>query len=199
MKEIILISSFVLTVFFLQAQSDIIYPLNDEVVISNCEIHNVFDNNRVYYTKDSVTLYVEASAINIRGTYIELNKAGNSLAINRVILEYFGLYEGQDYDYYQNLYKKSRKVKIAGTIITAIGLGTTTAGYLLGRSYAKSSHENAELVFWGGIVLVNIGMPLWVSGGIVSANNKKAMEIINHDAGLSLKATNNGIGLVYSF
>ncbi len=199
MKQIILISSLALMTFFIQAQSDIIYPINNDSVIFNCEIHNVFDNNRVYYTKNSITQYIEAGAINIHGTYIELNNTSSSLAINKHILKYSGLYKGQDFDYYQKLYKKSKKVKVAGTIITAIGLGTTTAGYFLGRSYASSSPENAELIFWGGIVLVNIGMPLWISGGIVSSNNKKAMEIINRGTSLSLKATNNGIGLVFSF
>jgi len=135
----------------------------------------------------------------LRGAYIELNKTSSSLAINRVLLEYSGLYNGQDYDHYQRLYKSYNKVKITGTIITIIGLGTITAGYLFGRSPAGMLSENDELIFWGGIVLVNIGMPLWISGGIVSSNNKKAMEIINRDTSLSLRPTTNGIGLVFSF
>jgi len=199
MKQIILISFLTLTTLFLQAQSDIIYPKNNESVIFNCEIHNVFDNTRVYYTKDSVTQHIEASAINLRGTYIELNKTSSSLAINRVILEYSGLYKDQDYDYYQRLYKSNRKVKIAGTIITAIGLGTVTAGYLMSRTVAGGTSTNGETIFWGGIVLINIGMPLWISGGIVSSNNKKAMEIIKRDVNLSFGTTSSGVGLVFRF
>ena len=54
-------------------------------------------------------------------------------------------------------------------------------------------------IFFGGTIVLSVGIPLWISGGIKASNNQKAMEIINRKTNLSFEATNNGVGLVLSF
>jgi hypothetical protein len=43
------------------------------------------------------------------------------------------------------------------------------------------------------------GLPLWISGGIRKANNRKAMEEIERMNGLTIGPGKCGIGLVYKF
>jgi len=54
-------------------------------------------------------------------------------------------------------------------------------------------------MFLSGFVIANVGMPLFISGGIRSLNNKKAMNKIDNYPKLTFGTTNYGIGLVLNF
>jgi len=54
-------------------------------------------------------------------------------------------------------------------------------------------------MFYGGILLIQVGIPLMIAGSIVARNNKKAIQSKNKDVSLSLGITNSGVGLVMRF
>ena len=53
-------------------------------------------------------------------------------------------------------------------------------------------------MYWGGALLTDLGIVLWISGGIKSKNNKRAMELTKRNVNLSFGPTMNGVGLLLS-
>lgn len=105
-----------------------------------------------------------------------------------------------DYKYYEGKYKRAGN--IAGT-----GRGFIIAGSVIfGLSYIvpsneanKSSLAFENLLFYGGIVVINIGVPLLIGGSFVKNNNKSAMDKVTRKEELSLRLSRDGLGLVLSF
>jgi hypothetical protein len=196
---IILIGTF-MTSF---SQSDIIYPLDGSNPIIECEITVIHNGNIVYYLKNETPRWVEAKSIKIKGLYTELNaNNSNDNGLKSNIPNKQGVYRGHNYNYYQNLRIKSTNQRDAGMFMFFLGFGCEVAGYLMVIDDKITNDGAGQILILGGAILSNIGIPLWIAGGVKRANNKKAMELTQDKmniSSLSIKPTNNGLGLVLNF
>ena len=198
MKRIISTIGIILSVIFIQAQTDIIYPAKGKAIIRKCEITDVKNGNMVYYTKDSISEVVEAVAINKDGNYSKLSieKTTNNISPFQP-----GLYKGHDYDYYGRLYSGALTKRNIGIGLTFFGVSISLVGALLPiNTYGSSTTAKAaKILFYGGALMADVGAVLWISGAIKASNNKNAMEMTKKSVNLSLCTTNNVVGLVLTF
>ncbi len=185
MKKLILLMSILFSLIIVNAQTDIIYPAKSKISIYNCKITEVRDGNIVHFNKDSVPDTVEAVAISKDGNYITLGTGEMAIyhSQNRLYNEH--------YNYYEKKYKRAKINKIFGVVLTIAGFGAQVYGL------ANDTFTNMY-IFYGGAIVFNVGLPLWISGGIKASNNKKAMNRTKN-INLSLSTTNNGVGLVLNF
>ncbi|NOR86675.1 MAG: hypothetical protein GQ527_03610 [Bacteroidales bacterium] len=114
-----------------------------------------------------------------------------------------------NYNYYYQQHLQAQKRKGTGMVLVISGVGFSVVGSVV---MGINSDENGEIdgsraqarsgaiMYIGGIIMTNIGIPLWISGGIKSGNNKRAMEKCKKPKlSLNFGLTNNGLGLVYRF
>ncbi len=185
------------------SQSDIIYPLDGSNPIIECEITVIHNGNIVYYLKNETPRWVEAKSIKIKGLYTELNaNNSNDNDLKSNIPYKQGVYRGHNYNYYQNLRIKSTNQRNVGMFMFFLGFGCEVAGYLMVIDDKITNDGAGQIWILGGAILSNIGIPLWIAGGVKRANNKKAMELTQDKmniSSLSIKPTNNGLGLVLNF
>ncbi|NQU34203.1 MAG: hypothetical protein HQ521_13305 [Bacteroidetes bacterium] len=59
--------------------------------------------------------------------------------------------------------------------------------------------KGATLLYLGGAIIGDLGIVLWISGGIKASNNKDAMEKVQKSTNLSFGPTNNGVGLILKY
>ena len=211
MKRSAIIIAILLSIVLVNAQEeckDIIYPTDGKSIIFNCCIDEVKDGNIVYFVKEGKGYIVEAIAVNKDGRYIELTPGEGQQQPVEVVPQVetpTGLYKGHDYKYYNIQFIKATTQKHVGVILTLVGTGMTIGGLAMLVNEANKYYYNENNVIVGamlyinGIIMVNIGIPLWIAGGIKRSNNRKAMEATKRNANLSLGITGNGAGLVLRF
>jgi hypothetical protein len=200
MKKLILLFTILFFAVVLNAQTDIIYPAEGGNIIFDCKINEVKNGNNVYYSKDSISDVVVAVAITKDGNYIDLSEYVKKLKNDMSLpegSERAGLYKGNNYEFYKLQYKKSKSQVTAGIIFTVLGVGGILAGARIDSS--NDSEQLARGFYIGGLVFVTFGVPVWISGSIKAANNKRAMELTKSTTHLSFGTTNNGVGLVLNF
>jgi hypothetical protein len=92
----------------------------------------------------------------------------------------------------------AKRPKRVGVILTTVGIsgGIFFSLFAVNNDFVGDSRNDA-LIY--NAIVTNVGVSLWISGGIIAANNKKAMEKIKPNADLSFRTTNNGVGLVMRF
>jgi len=192
------------------SNDDIIYPLNKRKAIMQCQILEITEGNLVLYMLDGIDYEIKAIAVKRNGEYIDLKEFDikpivETQSDNDNLDE---LYRGEDYNYYFKESKKAKKLKATGMFFTALGIGTSVIGFRGLRRYIGTDREisnskaatNSSLLFITGLVILDIGIPLWVAGGIKNSNNKKAMKKCKKpNPSLSLDISTDGIGLVYKF
>lgn len=192
---------FALSAFAQNECKDIIYCQEGNRILFDCCILEVRNSTDVTYAKGGDTLSVSAYAITKDGEYLELVKNPNKPAEVQQEPTEQGLYRGHDYKYYERLFYGSRKREGFGVFLTLLGVGLEIGGIVIASdTYATDK----ELTTAGNLILVGslcetIGIPLWISGGVRKANNRRAMLEIKHNQGLSLGANSYGFGLVYRF
>lgn len=202
MKRVALFA--VLTILILQVHSqdeckDIVYPSDGNEIIFDCCITTVKYGNVVYYKKNGKTAITPAYAINRDGQYLDLKKYKNQLSEN----EESSLDNGYsyDHDYYSQIFKSATTQRNFGISFVVIGLGLEVWGYIL-VSDEESTQENIDIgggLMIAGAILENIGIPLWISGGVKRGNNRRVMEDMERNTSLSLATSKNGIGIVLRF
>lgn len=192
------------------SNDDIIYPLNKRKAIMQCQILEITEGNLVLYMLDGIDYETKAIAVKRDGKYIDLKEFDIKPIVeiqsdNDNLDE---LYRGENYNYYFKESKKAKKLKATGMFFTALGIGTSVIGFRGLKSYIEANVEissskaatNSSLLFITGLVIMDIGIPLWVAGGIKNSNNKKAMKKCKKpNPSLSLGISTDGIGLVYKF
>ncbi len=191
MRKSVLLAAIIFSGIFIQAQTckDVIYPTKGKSVIFDCCIEEVKDGNMVRFTKNDTTSFIEAISIIKAGLTLQLTTLGNEPYGN-------SLYKGHNYKHYAEKYEEANKRKIAGIIVSAIGLSEVLAGLI----FLDNSHGPApQMLIFGGTIAFSVGIPIALSGGIEASNNKKAMKKIKNNASLSFGTTNHGIGLVLNF
>ncbi len=131
MKKVLILGFIILLGICLQAQKhckDVVHPTDFRKSILNCCIKEIKPGNIVVYTLEGETHEIEAVAVNYKGGYFDLQ---SNTEIANVVKEdkYPGiLYEGHDYDYYQELYKKVNGQITLGTTLVALGGGLVIGG-----------------------------------------------------------------------
>ena len=104
-----------------------------------------------------------------------------------------------EFKYYQDTYERAIKMKTSGTVLVLTGLVLTNASLI---SYIGNGNEHnafSALSLLGGFAAINVGIPLWVAGGIKSKNNLDRIHSIKQNINLSMNSTKNGVGLVLNF
>jgi hypothetical protein len=200
-----------LIIFFLgvclKAQKDCkdaIHPTEFRKSILKCCIKEIKPGNIVVYTMGGETHEIEAVAINYKGEYFDLTNT----EIVTIVKEdnYNGIiYEGHDYAYYNDLYKKA-----SGQMILGIGLAVLGAGMVAG-SFAVMA-KNANEYEWGegingtgiGLLLlgaagIGTGIPISISGAVKKKKYIVPMNEIRQQANLSFNTSSYGVQLVLKF
>lgn len=205
MKRAVIFGLLLFSVCYVRAQNeckDIIYTQEGDKILFNCCILEVRDANDVIYIKGNDTLDVRAYAITKDGEYLELVKNLNKPT--EAVMHEIGdpeIYRGHNYAYYQRLYYGSKKRQGVGIFLTMLGVGLEVGGFIMASNQYVTDEE---LTTAGNLILIGslmetVGIPLWISGGIRKANNRKAMEEIEKNRGLSLGFNNYGVGVRYRF
>lgn len=204
MKNILLLLAIIFTSNVLMSQnsgSDIIFPTGDKPTIRDCKIIDVQHGNVVFYSKGGIEERIEALSIKKDGKFIDLTET--SVSAPKLNTENNtnnnGLYKGYNYEYYHSLSRKARGTKSFGVIFTLLGLGAMVASSLNASDNGYAS-ETDQTIYLAGFITFNIGIPLWISGGVKNKNNKKAMSRCqNPNYSVNLGSTQNGFGLVMRF
>lgn len=102
--------------------------------------------------------------------------------------------------YDEGKYRKFKKMRTAGMVLTGVGAGLITAGIVLANS-AKNYDEDD----WGGSFADGVGSAICIVLGAASVGGGVTMWVIGNNKmkkygnALNLQSTKNGLGLVYSF
>ena len=205
MKRAVIFFVIVLSAWSARAQNeckDIIYTQEGDKIFFNCCILEVRNVNDVVYIKGNDTLNVRAYAITKDGEYLELVKNPNKpLVTEQDEITGRELYRGKPYAYYEKLFYGSRTRQGVGVFLTLLGVGLEVGGFVIASNqYVTDSELNTagNLILIGSL-METLGIPLWISGGIRKANNRKAMEEMKKNSSLSLGFNNYGVGMVYRF
>lgn len=181
---------------------DAIYPQNGGRTIFDCCVLDITGGNEVLYCKDGDTLSITARAVSKSGAYFELQKyQDQGIEEQPKPSDEIYLYKGYNYEYYENLYYRAGVQQGIGVFLSILGVGLEVTGVVMankGELYSKSYETGTKLIWLGSFCEV-FGIPLWISGGIRKANNRKAMEEIDHLKSLTFGSNPNGIGLSYKF
>jgi len=119
------------------------------------------------------TLMVEAQSDPFSGksdsTMADLNQSGTT--------------EKHDFDYSQQTYNESKRISHNGMMMAFVGAAFCGAGIYLEES-GNGGFIGAVLFFGGGL-MANAGIPIWISSGIKAANNRKALDRCRQEVTLS--------------
>lgn len=199
MKHLFLFATIMFINIMVQAQTDIIYLMDGDSIV-DCKIYSVLKGNVVVYSIENSDHQVLAKAISRDGVYLLFAEIGLYDPSNLQN----SLYKGHDFDYYQDTYYRATSVKRTGMFFTFLGVTTCALGVLLlqpktnSNSYYNTNNSSpnvvAVMLFAGGGVVADLGIALWIYGGIKSANNREAMKRCENNVSLSFGATQNGIG-----
>lgn len=108
-----------------------------------------------------------------------------------------GLYRDHDYDYYGRLRSGALTKRNIGIGLTVAGISSVIAGAV---GLANSpGNKSASILLLSGAIISDVGIVLWISGGIKASNNKEAMEMTKRNTNISFRTTSNGVGLVLNF
>jgi len=211
MKRFLLLFSIVFAFLFSQAQttepnstSDIIW-LSDSSTIKDCKVNEIKDGNIVFFIFNGEEKMTEAIAVKWNDQYLNL-KEHNANTVNEIGPNY----KGHNYDYYHVLHLKAQTQRNVGIGLTAGGLLFYIVGVQMATSAGYNEHTEefddeeaaarAGLVIIGGAIMITVGIPLWISGGIKNSNNKLAMAKCKQpNMSLKFGGTKNGLGLVLNF
>ena len=173
-----------------RAQSDIVYSLSGDT-IRKCRILEIYDGNMVRYTKKQKNKEVQAAAVYYKKEYRSLSM-GNAYLSTEGLKEGAGLYNGNPCSYYRLTLRNANSTKNAGILLTFVGLTSTCLGVI--TLVGKPGSTSGAALYLGGAVVADLGIALWIYGGIKSANNRKAMKECERKLQLSFGTTHNGIG-----
>lgn len=181
---------------------DVIYSQDGDKILFNCCILEVRNVNNVIYIKEGDTLSTPAYAIHKDGEYFELVKNPHK-PVEQKISDPGDpeMYRGHNYAYYQRLFYGSKKRQGVGVFLTVLGVGLEIGGFVIASNeYATDN----ELVTAGNLLLIGslmetVGIPLWISGAVRKGNNRKAMQEIERQRGLTIGVNKSGFGLAYRF
>lgn len=117
------------------------------------------------------------------------------------------LYDAQNFDYYQKVYKSAKIRRNVGLVFIPVGGGFLVWGIakIMKSIDEGDSSENYRQfrqglgLSFGGAVLFTGGIVFSVSGGKKRRHAKRAMEKLESNMTLSVGVANNGIGLVLKF
>lgn len=186
------------------------YPVSGkDSCIVDCCIIEVKYGNVVSYIKDNERYIVEASRIVKDGKSYDLlayapNPELEELEADTEMLNAEpGTYREHDYEYYQLKFKGATQQRGFGIFLTVTGLAANVTSIVL-ASDGKTENDGLGVALnVYGIIGFNIGLPLWISGGIKRANNRRAMKKAKAGSGSSQElrfgAIAHGVGLAFSF
>ena len=212
MRKLLLLTTALFLTLNLWAQSqasDIVYPINGDSAILNCQIHDIKDGNVVFFAKDGKELVMQAVAIKRNGAFANLkalDPSAPAMSFNGKEL----LWEGYNHDHYTRMLKSAYSSQTFGAILIGVGVIAFFGGYqtALNAGYNETTgefeHEDeatkAGLLMIVGVVAGVTGIPVTIVGGVKAKKAKIGLEKTKpQETSLQFGATPNGIGLVMKF
>lgn len=193
MKQLIILILILVLGGGVQAQecNDIIHPVNSGEIIWDACVDKVENGNIVYYTKDGVSYIVRAESITSNGYVVELNDP-----VSMVERQYIDKYP-EPLEYYEIQRRNGKVLSSVGGLFIATGIISSIIGLTM-DSIDEDTRQNLVI---GGVVILNIGIPLSIAGSVKAKNNNKAIKYIQRrdEMNLSLGLTSNGVGLILKF
>ena len=114
-----------------------------------------------------------------------------------------GKYRGHDYDYYHMKYKGATQQWGLGIALAITGAAANITSIVLATDNNYRNDGTGVILNVYGIIAFNIGVPLWISGGIKRANNRQAMKKARANTAsirsLKFGTTSHGLVLCFSF
>lgn len=211
MKKLILLITLILFTIHLMSQKncvDVVHPTEYQKSILNCCIQDIKPGNIVVYTKEGITSEIQAIAINLNGKYFELNEYDESIR-NRVLLNSNPekLEQGIDYTYHQKMYKRATGQQALGGTLAVLGGCLSLAGTIVMANnfnefvddYNDTGNGVGSVLFLSGAACIGVGIPVAITGRNKKKKHKRAMQEIESQLTISIRATNLGVGLVLYF
>jgi len=181
---------------------DVIYVEEENKVLLDCCILEVINRNQVIYYKEGERDTVTARAIIKDGQYIDFIPGLQSKPGQGKSSVYDpDKYNGHTYEHYEKIFNKSKKAQFVGIAFIASGLGMFIAANVKQNqeSYSYYSGDKWYKLENAGVLIMNVGIPLFIASSILKSNNRKAMIKINEQKGLALGCNPYGFGLTYTF
>lgn len=108
--------------------------------------------------------------------------------------------------YYQDTFQKAKRQERTGTVLTIAGLTCSTLGYFMVSQFTYQNGDIAMnatsmlggILFLSGGILANVGIPLWISGGIKARNNEKIIKV-RYSLRANIDPKGFGVGLNFNF
>lgn len=133
----------------------------------------------------------------------QVNKSSHYFIYSNTLnIDSDSIYEGHNYEYYAGIYKKATSLHRAGIGVTSAGAGIFLVGAILiinSDDIDDNDRKAGDILLISGFISLNAGIPLWIVGGRMKINNRKAMEKTQRGVEFSFRLTNNGVGLVMNF
>lgn len=207
MKNQIILFILLLSTLFSYSQNDFtdeVYPASGEKPYLNCKIIEVSNNNEITFVHQDKSFTLVAITIKRDGKYIDLStyldqetkeeadqKKEALLQISTLPSTELELYKGKPYEFYEYRRKRASNLRGGGIFLCFFGGGAVAFGI--------SKRMEAPLIL--GSILLEAGIPIWITGAIIHRNNRKALEQFKNPPELSLNlgATENGYGLILKF
>lgn len=214
MRKLLLLTTALFLTLNLWAQSqasDIVYPINGDSAILNCQIHDIKDGNTVFFAKDGKELVMQAVAVKRNGEFANLkavDQSGPVMANNANGGEL--TYKGFNYNDYAAMKKRAQGTQTAGFVLAVVGVVSVVGGYnmISNAGYNTTTEKFANeqkastgaLVMVLGVALTGTGIPLAIVGTAKSKRASVGMENCTpKETSLQMGITPNGIGLVMKF
>lgn len=203
MKKYIL--GYVLLVFNLYSFAqenctDIIYPANSDDILFNCCIYEVRDKNLVHYIHEGDSLSIRADLIIKDGEHLDLKPTFDEpINVSNKSSVPTGTYNGYNYEHYENLFHKATNLRNLGVGCTVFGIVLVSGAYASSNTLTEEDRTFVNALFISGVILQNVGIAFWISGGVKRGNNKRVLLEMNRQLNLTFVGSRDGIGVRFRF
>lgn len=173
------------------SQTDIVYLMDGDSVV-DCTIKEVANGDWVWYVKGETDFRIRSTGIIRGGLYLSLPLPTINEEETNGVYPY--LYQGRGYTYYHKRYRQGILYRNTGRVLTFSGFGLAGMGlYMI--LFGHDQH-NGEQVYMAGTLVGNLGIGLWVGGGMRTANSRIAIEKCKTEVKLSFGVHKHGVGFV---
>jgi hypothetical protein len=131
-----------------------------------------------------------------KGLKMELSSAFIASENQQANLRPDSLYKGHDIEYYKRIHRRATVKMGFGAFFSVVGVSSGIVAIVIGR---EVDDYIAVYVSAAGIVSIHLGFPLLIAGIMKRKNNRKVIEEMEKNMGLTFGPTKNGLGLVFTF
>lgn len=206
MKKLIIVLVLFCNVILLVAQEDyenprdVIYPYDENITtIRGVKIVDIVEGNIVLYHRDDKGYQIKASSVYRNGEYIvlsnEIDYSNSTFKNTQSTKKSTNYMTDPEYLRYTALYEGAKRRMGAGGFFTIFGTAGIVAGAIMLYDDTSQNDQAAAILYLSGSLAFNIGLPLWISGGVRKRNNYNAMQKRMNELTLSFGPSSSGQGV----